>query len=328
MNMQNPAFTICICPDAKLLKDYISECILAPSHAAANQSEIAWKQYIYWADEEIIADFWENTSLQGLFNTHKAIVLRNAHLLNAANWKKLSAVLSRPNEYIWLFICLENDWEKNKPKIPAYITKLPCMSFAQKKGWTWSSNNLNKSSIKQYILRKAKILNISFTPATLSQLCNNIIPDAQTIENELQKIALLADGQAVEESILSIINYTPEFNIFNLIKCIESGNNTQIWAELNKNQNNNDSLFFPFLGLLLREARILWQIYTNEPVNLYPNEIQNKTALAKKLGHLGIIYLFDLILQAELSVKSGKIQVEQCLEILISDLTVLFSRLK
>jgi len=326
--MQNPAFTICTCPDAKLLKDYIHGCIQASKTGTDGQPKIDWKQHTYWADDELVADFWENISLQGLFNTHKAIVLRNAHLLLAANWKKLSIILGRPNEYTWVFICMENDWEKNKAKIPAHITKLPCISFANKKKWTWSMNALDKSSARQYIQQKSKSLNLSFSATALTQFCNNVAADAQTIENELQKLAILADGQTVQEDMLSIINYTPEFNIFNLIKCIESGNNAQIWTELNKNQNNSDSLFFPFLGLLLREARILWQIHVNEPVYLHHSDAQHKTMIAKKLGRLGIIYIFDLVVQAELSVKSGKIPIDQCLEILISDLTTLFSRLK
>lgn len=326
--MPNPTFTICICPDAKLLKDHISGCILTSNSHPPQQKDISWKQFTYWADDELITDFWENISLQGLFSTHKAIILRNAHLLPAPIWKKLSYILSRPNEYTWLFLCLENEWEKNKPKIPAHITKLSCMAFAKKQGWIWSMNALNKSTVKQYLQQQAKILNLSFTTAALYQLSNNISLDAHTIENELQKLAILAEGKPVQENMLSIINYTPEFNIFNLIKCLESGNNTQIWTELKKNQNNSESLFFPFLGLLLREAKILWQIYTNEPVHLYPQVVQSKTLIVKKLGQSGIIYLFELIVQAELSIKTGKMQVEQCMEILISDLTVLFSHPK
>ena len=87
----------------------------------------------------------------------------------------------------------------------------------------------------------------------------------------------------------------------------------------------DDGLLFPFLGLLLREARILWQILMGERVRLHPNDAAQKQKLARTLGAQGINRMIKLIVYAEWQVKSGERTTEQALDALVAELSLLFA---
>lgn len=319
--MARPGFSLCVCPDGRLTKEYIAT-TLAQS---APDGTAAWERFTYWGDEELPPLFWEHLTLQGLFGTPRALTIRNAHSLPAATWKRLSTALGRPNPHCWPFFCLEVPWEKGQPKLPVHLIKLPCMHFADKQGWIWRQAGLDERGIRRYVQTRAKELGLAFASGALERLCEGVPPDATAVENELQKLVLVADGQAVTVDMASTAGHVPDFNIFAFIRLIQSGNVTGAWAEVRRGQKDGDGLLFPFLGLLVREARMLWQISVGEPVRLHPNDAQSKKQLAKNLGQQGIIRLFDAIMRAEWDVKTGQRQVDQALEALVADLIVLFS---
>lgn len=319
--MARPGFTLCVCPDGRLIKDYIATTLTqnAPDGTAC------WERFTYWGDEELPPLFWEHLTLQGLFGAPRALTIRNAHSLPAATWKRLSTALGRPNPHCWPFFCLEVAWEKGQPKIPAHLIKLPCMHFADKQGWAWRQAGLDERGIRRYVQSRAKELQLSFAAGALERLCEGVPPDATAVENELQKLVLAAGTQPVTVEMASTAGHVADFNIFAFIRLIQGGNVTGAWAEVRRGQKDGDGLLFPFLGLLVREARLLWQISVGEPVRLHPNDAQTKKQLAQKLGQQGIIRLFDAIMRAEWDVKTGQRQVDQALEALVADLIVLFS---
>ncbi len=314
-----PGFSFCICPDGQLIREHIDAQLAA--HAPANGT--AWERHVQWGDEELDNAFWEKLTLQGLFGTPHALVVRNAQNIPAAAWKKISAALASPNPQCWPFFCVEVAWEKGQPKVPAHLGKLKCLAFADKQQWVWRSAGLDERGIRAYVRQRAQALGITFAQGAFEHLCAALPADAAAIEQELAKLALF-HGEAVTIDMTATAGYPPEFNIFNFMRLLQSGSPAAAWEEVARGKREDDGLLFPFLGLLAREARLLWQVMAGEKVRLHPNDASRKQALAKKLGAAGLSRLFELIMLAEWQVKSGERTPEQALDALVGELTLLF----
>ncbi len=86
------------------------------------------------------------------------------------------------------------------------------------------------------------------------------------IKNELQKLVALNKKQ-IELKDLSVISPSFEFNVFDLINSIEGiSNRKKVWSIILKNSINSQGDIIPIIKLLLREAKMLWQLLKGEPV--------------------------------------------------------------
>ena len=157
-------------------------------------------------------------------------------------------------------------------------------------------------------------------------------PDAQAVENELEKLLLLrpaADGQAMPWSVttdmLATSSWAPECNIFACIRHMEAGNLAAVWKELARGRKDVEGLLFPLLSLLAREFRQLWQACAGEKVRFHPSEASAKQQLARRLGPAALARCLGMVMDAELAVKSGRCTPEQSLDKLATDLVALFA---
>ncbi len=342
--MSRPGFFFCICPDAGLMKRQIDQLQQDfPAHLeqgaqgggmlggdllggqGVSDGPAPWERHVYWGDEDLPQAFWEHLMLQGLFSKPRLIILRNAQNISAARWKELSAALSNPNPLTWLILCLEGPWDKGQPKLPAHVVKQKSLGFADKKGWIWRHSGLDIQGIKKYIQGKAQTLSLTFDPHALDVLCASVPPDATAIDSELEKLQLAAEDGRVQMSMVGSGSYIPESNIFSFMNQIYAGNMSAAWREIYRSQHDMDALLFPFLALLSRDAKTLWQILAGESPRMHPAAAKEKESCARRLGFTGIAEVFACIVRAELAIKSGERNVEQTLEALVAELTLLFS---
>lgn len=313
-----PGFSLCICPDATLLLHEIES--LLHKHPASE----AWQRQYFWGDEGLGDSFWEAITLQGLIEVPKAIVVRSAQLLNADTWKRLSKTLARPLGQTWLFLCLEGAWEKGQPKILAHISKQRCFEHANKQNWIWRHGGLDARSLRAYVKARMTSLHLEAAPDVFEALCRVLPFDAAAIENELGKLALYADSGRLDMQATRLVEHSPAFDIFALLRHLQAGRAEAVWESILREESLNEDLVFPLSGLLLREARILWQLKAGEKPYLHPQEAQAKRDLAMRLGFSGLSTLWELALTAEYSIKSGQLSPQQALHALISGLTQLF----
>ena len=318
--MTRPGFSFCICPDGTLVRRQIDTLL------SESGTENTWERHTFWGDEELPPKFWELMTLQGLFSTSRLLVVRNAQLFNVEIWKRLSSALARPNSRVWTILCIESAWEKGQPKIPAAISKQPCMSFADKKGWIWRSPGLEPRNLKTYIQSVARSKNMQFAPGSLEILCETLPLDASAVDNELEKLSILSEGAPLspEQARLSV-GSSGTLNIFTLLRQIQGSQHIEAWKTLLEEQQKGEEPLFYLLAMLQREARLLWQIRAGEPIRLSPNEMTIKKTLSGRLGMIGICRLWDTLHLAELSVKSGRKTPGQALDALLGDLTLLFT---
>lgn len=319
----HPGFYFCICPDADLAKDQVR--LLLRQHFGEQTQK--WNQAVFWADDGLESNFWQALSVQNLFGTGQVIILRNAQLLLADDWKKLNKALSVVTPGVWLFIFMEVAFEKGQAKIPAHVKRLKCFEFATSKGWVWSAEGLGGKELRAYVQSKLDALGLEASSELFKELLTVLPAEAGAINLELEKLALsLEKGQKqLDKSVLALLGQDPEIDVFKLLRHVQAGGRAdEVWAII-LTSHTKDKILFPFLGALLREARILWQLLFGENVYLPGSLLAEKKALARQLGVRALGQLWDMALSAEQGLKSGSLSEEQALERLVSELFGLFS---
>jgi DNA polymerase-3 subunit delta len=315
-----PGFYICLGPDSVLLLEHIDA--LLREHAPG-----AWEKRLIWGDEFSIHQFRELLGQAGLFATPRAVVLRQAQAIPAAELKKLSALLGQAGGSAWPFVCFELDYERGKLKIPTHIADLQCVVFARGQGWYREIPPLDARSLKQFAHKEAGRLGLRLAPADLEVLAAALPPDAGAIRLEMDKVVLACPAGTLRPEALALLAYRKDIDIFAFLQELQSGRNPRVvWAQFMKDQlDSADAGLFSFLAMLLREARILWQLLTGEQVFLPPQILQNKTRLSRSLGYGKLARIWDLALAADKGVKSGERSPQQAFELLIAELFRLFN---
>ncbi len=324
--MTRPGFYFCFCPDFNLLKMQISRIL--------ESSGQDWTKKNIWLDEQNQEErLWKAFNVPGMAGPPRALILRKCdsphESLPGSFWKDISATLSGFRPRVWPFFCFESDWKYNKPQIPAAISRQKCFKFARQKGWIWEFSGLNPGNISRYIAKKCQKMGIEPGQGVLEELARFFPPDSHSVDMELEKLCLLIHPEKViHKNHLKSLSSRPEIDIFSFLQAVQRGRNAaSIWNKIFREQSRDKEILFPFLGLLLREARILWQLASGQEnrVRLYPQIKQQKRAMALSMGQKKIMLLWDLALEAESGVKSGRISTDQAMESLTSRLLKLFS---
>jgi DNA polymerase-3 subunit delta len=255
----------------------------------------------------------------------RVLIVRGAHQLSAEVWKKLSSSLATPRPGVLPVFCMECPWEKGQPKLPAHIAKLKCLAFAEKQKWQWRSPGLEARTLRQYIQREAATLGLRMAPEALNTLAEMLIPDASAVRGVLEQLSLASQDGAVDVSLVrQMTEFTPDAVIFDFIRQLENGNARAVWKTLLREGDGGESLLFPLLTLMAREARTLWQMNAGEKVFVPQYVEAEKRRLAAKLGPAGLSAVFEALAAAEFSVKSGARSPLQAMESLVAQLTLIF----
>ncbi|WP_321405057.1 DNA polymerase III subunit delta [Maridesulfovibrio sp.] len=320
--MSRPGYMFLICPDAELLHANIAE--LQEKHGATDYEKKA-----YWADEDLPPQFWDDLTLQTLFGASKVIILRRAHKLKAAVWDNIDKTIASLSSSSFLFICLESQWKSKTPPIPAVLKKRKCWKFAEKQKWFWKSAGLDQKSISGFVGKWARTNGLHIDSPVLNALSQALPKDARAARLELDKLDLAAgpDRRILMEHV-GLIAHSEEMDFFAFMRSMsEGGDPVEIWRRVLTNHSEKDSMIFMLTASLTREARALWMMIHGEEseVRLPPFVKKQKQALAQRLGPVRIARLFDIVMEAEIGIKTGQRKPEQALELLVASLTSLFA---
>ncbi|WP_432738002.1 DNA polymerase III subunit delta [Maridesulfovibrio sp. FT414] len=320
--MSRPGFMFLICPDAELLHARIGE--LQEQYNAGD-----FEKKVYWADEELPRQFWDDLTLQTLFGSSKIVILRRAHTLKAAVWDTLDKTIASLAGSSFLCLCLEGKWESKGTPVPAVLKKRKCWKFAEKQKWTWQSAGLDEKSLSGFIGKWAKKNGIAIDRPVMAALAGALPRDARAARLELDKLELAAgNGRKVLMEHVGLIAHSEEMDFFQFMRSMsEGGDPVEIWRRVLTNHSEKDSMIFMLTASLTREARALWMMLHGEEsaVRLPPFVKKQKQALAQRLGPARIARIFDMVLEAELGIKTGQRKPEQALELLVASLTNMFS---
>lgn len=320
--MQRPGFTFLVCPDPELARQRV--------RALAAGQDPPFERRTYWGDDEILPPgFWQDLSVASLFAAPRMVVLRRADALPEAFWGQLAPHLAGFNAAVWPVFCLEGDWDKGKPRRPKAVTRQKFWAVADKRGWVVDAPGLTPRSLPDHLRAELAARGLGAPAPVLKRLGEMLPPDAAAVAAELDKLALAAGGRTkLADADLAAVAAQPQLGIFDFLRAALDGTApVKVWSRVLADHQaaSNDKMLFAFLGLLTREARLLWELAHGEKPSVWVSDYarDQKASLVRRLGPSRIAGVFELALAAELGVKSGTRDPEQAFEALAAGLHAL-----
>lgn len=317
-----PPFYFCISPDAWLIQERIRSLVEAAGCGK-------WTRLFFWGDEALGHSFWAALTMPGLLSvlgSGRILVLRRAHLLPVKTLGDMEPLLRVAKPDLWVFLCLEGEWKSTAPAVPATVSKQPYFKAAKERGWLWQSPGVTEKNLKELILKWAGERGIAFAPGVLETLAGMLPLDGAGLRCELEKLdLLLGDRRLVAGQDLGLLGDQALMNNFAFLRSVLDGSaDLATWRTVLAEQAaSGTGLLMPFLGLLQRELRIMWQLLAGEDGNvaLHPGAKQEKKRFAARLGEDGLTAMLDMVFRAELDLKTGRKDAEQILESLVATLS-------
>ncbi|WP_461833312.1 DNA polymerase III subunit delta [Desulfothermus sp.] len=312
-------YFICICPDFEVISDFINNTL---KKFSGN-----WEKKLIWGDEDQSDIFFNYLRSSSLINTKQAIILRRAEKLPKEFWNKLSNFLNKFNPDVCPFICIESEWNKGKPTNIQSLKNKKYYKFAEKRKWIFRHPGVDEQFLTDYINKWSKKNKINISHEVMLHLKEILPKDLSSIKNELKKLETLNKNVICVED-LSVISPSFEYNIFDLINSLEGlAPKDKVWDTIINKEINSHQSIFPILGLFKREVKILWNLLKGESVYL-PNWVKTKKInIAKKLGPKKIIEIYNIVLEAELRLKTSNINPSMVFENLVASMQSIFKSL-
>lgn len=325
--MSTPAFALLVCPDPEMVR----------LEARRLTKDAGRATTVYWGDEELPATFWQDLGSPGLLGGDKGVVVRGAHKLSADTWRQIAPLLpAQPSEGgpILPVLCWESGEAGRQTKLPKWFTDSDAHLRAQAVSGIWNSPGLTAKTIGPFVSRQAAGKGLNIPGPILQRLIAMLPPDAARINAELDKLALAAGATAdapapVVEEYLEVVCAERPFDFWEFLNLLRDaggrGGFAAVWQDM-QSRITDDGFVFMLVGSLRTEARKLWQVAHGEsPGRMPPFVVDKMRATAARLGTPGIGRILTLALDAEFSIKSGKRNPRQSLEILVAELCKLFS---
>lgn len=324
MTAKRPGFMICICPDAELVREEIFSRLAR--HPAPDNHGL-WSLSVYWGDDPIPKGFWTDLTTPSLMGGCRAVILRRAHAQEASFWEALSPVLAVHRDTIFPFFCLEGPWKSKGPALPKSLESAKYWQLAEKRGWVWRSPGLQPRDVRRKIQAWAGEREIAIQGGVLDRLAAALPLDQSALKRELEKFELFVGSAGLlDEKALGLLTDRHDLDIFAFLRILRNPKaRDQAWEHV-LSKADDPSFTLQFCGLLLWEARSMWQILAGESgaVRLPPAVKRDKEHAARALGFQGLARIWPLVLKTERGIKSGSVHPDQALECLVANLMRLF----
>ena len=204
------------------------------------------------------------------------------------------------------------------------------MAFADRQKWIWRNPGLDEKGIRRHFEKRAREIGLSLTPDAVACICAALPPDAQAVENEVQKLSLLQTAQSrdsdANDAVPSAEAVKKDFaDAFACIRHLEAGDLPSLLKELQRTRDLKAS-FYSLAPMLAREIRMLWQIKVGERVFLPASVLPFKQRLAANLSTKALSQAMSCVVEAEWAIKRGLCDETQSLERLLVRILSFFPR--
>ncbi len=312
--MTRQGFSFLVCADSELLKDRIGDLLEGQGFAVRT----------FWGDEDLPDRYWQTLTIPSMMGPPNAVVLRRAQDQGDEFWSRMESLLAMARPRVWPIFCLEGEWKSGKSNTSKTVTKYKYWGAAQKRGWIWEHPGLSRATIGQELDRFAARHGLSFAPGVKKSLAESLPLSTIALRGELEKILLLAgEEKTIQPGHLTALDVEEAFDLFAFLRSLQTpAGRRNAWDRLlNDPAMAGGDMVFPISSLMLREARQLWQLLHGEDgkVQLYPSLKTEKKRLAQRLGAPRISRFWDIVLQADTDIKTGRLKPAQAMENLVKE---------
>jgi DNA polymerase-3 subunit delta len=191
---------------------------------------------------------------------------------------------------------------------------------------------LKEAKLHRWVERRVTEAGGSISPQAVDLLMRFVGSDLWIMANEVDKLTLFADGRRIEEGdVRAVVSYAQEANIFALVDAIlefRAGVAQKLLQQLLK----QGAAPAYVLVMLSRQVQLLVRVRGLRSQGKSRNEIQNKLGLtsdfvlrkaleqADRYSPARLKEVYHQLLEADLSIKTGKYDGELALNILIAGL--------
>ena len=195
------------------------------------------------------------------------------------------------------------------------------------------SKPLNRNEIQQWIQKRLDLFGKNIESRALDLFTTLIGNDLWSATNEIEKLSLYCQGDTIELiDVQTLVTPIAEANIFPAIDAAIEGNVTKALTLLGTLISKGAPVSYP-LGMLSRQIRILLITKSMISSNLNSEKIgkrlginssyvlQKTLALAKTFSQIQLVRMHQILLEADLSIKTGSVNDEMCLKLAVAEIS-------
>jgi DNA polymerase-3 subunit delta len=221
-----------------------------------------------------------------------------------------------------VLILIENDLKDNNPLLKIILNKATVKAFPL----------LKTVELRQWINKRIAEKNNTISPQALNLMVRLIGSNLWAMSGELDKLALYASGRQIEEKdVKMLVGYTQQTSVFNLVDAIMGFNTQEAENVLQQLLQKGASASY-ILAMIHRQLRLIVRTREMKKQGLKESDMRQKLGVAseyvvRKTLEQGNRYSMDRIkqvyqqlLDADISIKTGKYTEELALDILVVEL--------
>lgn len=192
---------------------------------------------------------------------------------------------------------------------------------------------LKEAKLRQWIERRVTGAGGSIAPRAVDMLVRFVGGNLWVMANEVDKLVLFARGRRIEEGdIREVVSYAQEANVFAMVDAILEAK-TGIAQKLLQQMLNQGAVPAYLLVMLSRQVQLMVRVRELRGQGKSRNDIQHKLGLtsdfvlhkvweqADRYSPARLRKVYHKLLEADLSIKTGKYDGELALDILVAELS-------
>jgi DNA polymerase-3 subunit delta len=192
--------------------------------------------------------------------------------------------------------------------------------------------SLREPQLRQWVERRVTGAGGSISPQAVAWLVRLVGNDLWTMAGEVDKLLQFASGRRIEEAdVKAVVSYAQEANVFAMVDAILEFR-AGVAQELLQQLFRQGAAPAQLLTMLARQVRIIFQVKEMRDRGKARGEIQSRLGLtsdfllrkaweqADKYSLARLREVFHKLLEADLSIKTGKLDGEIALDILVAEL--------
>jgi DNA polymerase-3 subunit delta len=191
---------------------------------------------------------------------------------------------------------------------------------------------LKQARMTQWVERRVKVAGGAISPQAVTTLVRFVGNDLWTMSNEVEKLVLYTAGRRIEEAdVRAVVSYAREESVFTLVDAVlesRGGLAQEILQQLLRA--GAEPVYL--LMMIARQARIIFLVREMRVLGSSRSEIQTKLGLAsdflvrkawdqsEKYSSARLHELYHRLLETDVAIKTGRLEGEIALNILVAEL--------